>query len=364
MNARLLLVCACVLTLACAWIVIPPPTLPAVVAADLAIEWSPWLFAAGLLLLLLLARARAPNRTRAAALVLACADIVISALPVLFIPSDRRQAIFGPGAHARSFQVYENPLTVAFEGRRLRLLEFFPLGAPACRPIVFALYGGAWQRGSPDKDANLNRALAARGYDVFALDYRHAPAFAFPAALHDVTEEMRIVRSIVTRDAKCTPRVALIGHSSGGELALLAAYAPGSKVDAVVSYSGPLDLARAYASPPHPDPIDARSVMQAYIGSPPESAPQAYRAASPRSFVRPGLPPTLLIYGGRDHIVQIEHARDFRDASKATGDDVSLVELPWAEHAFEEVPAGLHGRVALAAVEAFFGRTLPLTKSP
>ena len=36
-------------------------------------------------------------------------------------------------------------------------------------PAIVSIYGGAWQRGSPDSDENFNRYIAAQGYVVWAI---------------------------------------------------------------------------------------------------------------------------------------------------------------------------------------------------
>ncbi|MDQ6926863.1 MAG: alpha/beta hydrolase, partial [Candidatus Eremiobacteraeota bacterium] len=85
-----------------------------------------------------------------------------------------------------------------------------------------------------------------------------------------------------------------------------------------------------------------------------------YRAASPLAHVRPGLPPPLLIYGGRDHLVEARFGRALDRALIAAGDPVAYVELPWAEHGFDAVPGGVGERVATAVTEQFLRRvTIP-----
>jgi acetyl esterase/lipase len=225
-------------------------------------------------------------------------------------------------------------------------------------PIVFAVYGGAWQHGSPDTDASLDRALASLGYAVFALDYRHAPEHRFPAALTDVRREVSFILAHAA-DYRADPqRAAIIGHSSGGEMAELCTFEPQSRFRALISYSGAVDLTQGYEVTPNPDPIDVRSIIVAYMGDRPVDSPQRYRDASPIDHVRAGLPPTLLIYGNRDHVVDFRSALRLRDALRAHGDDVTLLTLPWTEHGFEDVPWGLHAPVALAAVQAFLQRTI------
>lgn len=74
--------------------------------------------------------------------------------------------------------------------------------------------------------------------------------------------------------------------------------------------------------------------------------------------MRPGLPATLLLQGGRDHVVKPAFARELRDRLQASGDDVTLLELPWSEHAFDAVWGGMGNQIALRAVEQFAARVV------
>ena len=344
------------LTLLCMWIVVPPFAIPALIAAIVAIEWSPYLFALNGLVLLLALRAR--TRRGWAAAGLTALNLVLCAIPaVTLLAVERGDRAFAGASPHRPGPVVEGNLRVEFAGFSPTIREYLPPKPNECPPVVFALYGGAWQRGSAGNDASLNRALAGRGYEVFALEYRHAPAYRFPAALQDIEREIDWVMQRPARRNCAAPRAALLGHSSGGELALVAAYTR-PKIQAVVSYSGPIDLEQAYRFPPQPDPLDVRAILRAYLGASPASARDAYRAASPLMHVRAHLPPTLLIYAGRDHIVDIRAALALRAALQAHGDEVTFLRLPWAEHGFEAVPFGLHARYAFDAVDGFLRRAL------
>lgn len=262
-----------------------------------------------------------------------------------------------PAANIVSGKVIESAIPFALGDDQTAILAYLPAEGTK-NPIVFTIYGGSWQRGTPAKDASLDRALAAGGYAVFALDYRHAPKFRFPIALNDVRAEVSSILNNARAYRADRTRVAILGHSSGGELAELSAFAPHAPFRALISYSGAIDLRKGYEVLPRPDPIDVRSIIVAYMGVAPVENPAGYRAASPIYHVRRGLPPTLLLYADRDHVVDFGFAKTFRDALRADGNDVTFVEIPWAEHGYEEVPFGLHAPIALRAVEEFLQRTL------
>ena len=221
-------------------------------------------------------------------------------------------------------------------------------------PVIVQIYGGAWQRGEPGDRANFASLLASRGWVVFAIDYRHAPAFQWPAALDDVHAALAWIREHAIQYDADTTRMVLMGRSAGAHLAMLAAYKePRAAVRGVVSYYGPADLPDAYFHPPRPDPLDIRDVDVKFIGGSPEQKPREYADASPVSYADRAQPPTLLIQGARDNIVEARYARALRERLAAGGTNVAYLEIPWAGHAFDAVFNGTSSQLALYHTERF-----------
>ncbi|MEN9230952.1 MAG: alpha/beta hydrolase [Thermostichus sp. DG02_5_bins_236] len=169
-------------------------------------------------------------------------------------------------------------------------------------------------------------------------------------------------------------RMAVMGRSAGGQLALLLAYPAlhdpeghGSRPTpfrAVIVLYGPVDLAAGYADPPRPDPINTRAVLEAFLGGSPATRLELYRQASPIHQVRPHLPPTLLIYGGRDHVVQPKYGQLLATQLCQAGNAVAWIRIPWADHAFDAVFRGLSSQLALYASEHFLAATLKAGQDP
>ena len=65
-------------------------------------------------------------------------------------------------------------------------LLYKPASQRAPLPVLIDLYSGAWRAGEPKDDETFSRYMAGRGYAVFAIDYRHAPAARYPAQIDDV----------------------------------------------------------------------------------------------------------------------------------------------------------------------------------
>ena len=226
-------------------------------------------------------------------------------------------------------------------------------------PAIVSIYGGAWQRGSPDSDDTFNRYIAAQGYVVWAISYRHAPAYKFPAQIEDIRSALTFIQNNATENETDLDRVAFIGRSAGAQLAMLAAYkyAP-FPVRSLVNYYGPVNLTAGYNDVPTPDPIESRATLRAFLGGTPTEFPDRYYQASPLNTIKPGLPASLLIYGGKDHIIQSKYGRYLDTSLRSHGNRSAFIEIPWADHAFDAVFSGVSNQLALYYTERFLAWTL------
>lgn len=353
MGVVVLLAFVVVLSAVALCVVLPPWTSALLIAAVLAIEWSPFLFVVNLLTLAIaMLTLRHAKRWLAAGLLVI--NLGLTALPVVLLLRNASSlpAIDMKVAPKQQRAVRERDISLRLRRSTMAIRAYLP-ETGGRHAMIFAIYGGAWRHGSAANDAALNRRLAELGYAVFALDYRHSPRYRFPAALRDIRDEMRLLVSDAARYDADPNRLALIGHSSGGELALLAGLGGGDRMKAVVSYSGPIDLTGSYERPPQPDPLRVRAILREFVGGPPADAARRYDAASPLHNVGMRPPPVLLIYGGRDHVVEVGQADELRRTLQSRHAAVTTLFLPWAEHGFEAVPLGLHARIAWSVLVDF-----------
>jgi acetyl esterase/lipase len=361
------------IALVAVWIVVPAPRMFVLPLGVVAPEVSPILLVAALVTLALTFLAPSSGLTTLARL-LAVLAVVACARPLLQARSalrefDRAFAALPAGPPVRIRDVFmgldtgEARVTRGIEfarpdGQALTMDVYRPR-AGGRHPVLVQIYGGAWQRGQPGDDAAAATYLASRGWVVFGIDYRHAPRWQWPAQRDDVRAAMTWIRANGQRYDADTNRIALLGRSAGAQLALIAAFEDGAPhVDAVVGLYGPTDLAEGWRVPPRPDPLGVRGVLEAYLGGTPQRLAEAYRAASPVHLVSNTAPPTLLIYGARDHIVEARFGRALHERLRAAGATSILLELPWSEHAFDAVPFGLGGQISLRYAERFLSAIL------
>lgn len=379
-----------------AWIVVPAPTLALLPLGVATPELSPWLIGFNAIACLLTLVGIQRKWLQRLALGLGLVGLGLSTIPLLQLPlavqqaNAQLQANLGP-SYEQVSQQRDRQAGQSSNGGRSQpfVLQQVFTGIPASSvrydsnipfakpdgvqlsmdiyrppqvgryPALVVIYGGAWRAGTPAANAAFNRYMAAQGYTVFAIDYRHAPRYRFPAQLEDVRTALAFVRAHAVEYEADGDRIALLGRSAGGHLAMLAAYQPDAPpVQAVVSYYGPFNLTAGYADPPEPDPIDVRAVLRAFLGGTPAEKPDLYRAASPASYVTRSLPPTLLIHGRRDHIVELKFAQGMYQRLQSVKSPAALLEIPWAEHSFDEVFQGLGSQLSLYYLERFLAWAL------
>ncbi|HEY8808208.1 MAG TPA: prolyl oligopeptidase family serine peptidase, partial [Candidatus Limnocylindria bacterium] len=126
----------------------------------------------------------------------------------------------------------------------------------------------------------------------------------------------------------------------------------------VISLYGPTDLATGYRMPAIPDLIGGSEAIAGFMGGSPDAVPARYAQATPQALLDRPVPPTLLIHGQADQIVQPHHSESLAAALRAAGDTVALIELPWAGHGFDGVSWGIGGQLALDAMLRFLALVL------
>jgi acetyl esterase/lipase len=220
-------------------------------------------------------------------------------------------------------------------------------------PGLIVVHGGTWQSSSTSEFVALNAYLAGRDCVVAAINYRAAPK-PFPDGRDDVLAAMAYLKVYGPQFGLDPTRIALLGRSAGGQLALLAAYTAGDPaIRGVISVYGPTDLQFGYEHPAPSGLFDTRSALDAYLGGSPASAADNYFAASPINFVTATSPPTLLIHGMRDAIVSPDESVRLEERLQKAGVKHMFVRLPWATHGCDKSFGGPCGQIATYAVERF-----------
>lgn len=218
---------------------------------------------------------------------------------------------------------FEQHLDIPFaDGLLLDLVR--PAGGERL-PAVIWLHGGAWRMQDRRARPDLRDCFASAGYVSVSIDYRLAPRATHPAQLLDVRAGLRYLRDHADDYGIDADRIGLWGSSAGGHLAALAGLTghieqyvrgePGgdTSVQAVVDGYGPADLAGLNA-----DSVPGQPEAD-LLGGALQSLPEAAGDASPARRAHSGAPPTCILHGADDELVDPAHSDRLFQALRAVG---------------------------------------------
>ena len=214
------------------------------------------------------------------------------------------------------------------------------------RPVVLVIHGGGWTGGDkggsdkPGSGADITPLFAALDNSPFlwcSMNYRLAPAHRWPACLEDVKTAVGWLKAHASEYGGDPSRIALLGHSAGGHLALLAGELPdqGGEVQAVVGIAPVSD---------HEQDLGQRGglspSLQSLLGLPKEVTPTALarlHEISPVNYTRAGLPPFLLVHGDGDKTVPFIQSVHFGEKLSAAGVTCDLMTIRGAGHRLSDL---------------------------
>ena len=239
--------------------------------------------------------------------------------------------------------------------------DVFTPAAPNGVGILNMVSGGWISRWTPPDEARPRyAALLSRGFTVFAVRHGSSPRFTVPEAYADVRRAVRFVRLHADTYGIDPDRLGVYGGSAGGHLSLLLGLAsddgdPGgedevvrvsSRVAAVVAYYPPVDLrARVKPSERFPATIPDSSLFFASGVVEPAAVDRFVAldfddvlsaSVSPILHVSSDDPPTLLVHGDADPLVDINNSELMHEALARKGVKTDLVVIAGAGHGFRE----------------------------
>jgi acetyl esterase/lipase len=247
-------------------------------------------------------------------------------------------------------------------GQECGLDIFHPSYLHARIPAVIVINGESWQPGGGEFMA-LDWYLAARDYLVASV----APVTGGSqlGVGCDVISTIQYLKANYEALGLDPNRLAVVGRSFAGHLALLAAYtAHDPAIRGAVSLYAPTDLRAWYTSTSQPQVLDTRALLRQYLKGDIKSAGAAYDAASPINFVGPASPATLLVHGMQDRVVPPDQSERLATRLSEQGVRNLFIRLPWAVHGCDKSFAGPCGQITTYAVERFLNGVMVETVPP
>jgi len=233
-------------------------------------------------------------------------------------------------------------------GRELRLDLYRPeSGEVPARTAVVLVHGGGWILGERGMMAPLASRFAAQGFLAATVEYRLVREAPWPAQLEDVVAAVKLIRENAQSLGIDAGRIVLAGASAGGHLALLAAAQMG-EVGAVISLFSASELTV--------DPQPAKGQFGAAMLLGADATPDAVRAASPLYQVTADFPPTFLLHGGSDWMIDPAASINLYRKLADLGVTAELHIVANGLHEFVEEP-GMTGPM-VSAIALFLDRVL------
>ncbi len=190
-------------------------------------------------------------------------------------------------------------------------------------PVVVLLHGGFWRScWQLDLMDALSIDLADRGVATWNVEYRRPDRHGWAATEEDVRRAVQHLDALADRWPLDVDRVAIVGHSAGGSMAVqVAAQGIGRRpiVRLVVQLAGLVDLVGT-----HRRDIGNGAVEQA-LGGTPGDLPQVYARASPLEAIPSGVRQVVVV-GRSDSPDLREMSRRYVRAARSADDDVELIE--------------------------------------
>ena len=265
-------------------------------------------------------------------------------------------------------------------------------------PVVFFIHGGALIMGSRKwLDPRQRDLYLGDGFAVVSIDYRLAPETKLGKIVSDLDDALAWVRGEGGRALGLDPsRIAVVGHSAGGYLALLAGARARPRPQSVVAFYGYGDITGEWYAQPDSFYLQQPLVAEAdalsgvsgeavaneigldgsaryrfYLycrqqglwpslvaGRDPLREPGAFTPFCPLQLVDRAYPPTLLLHGDHDTDVPYEQSVLMAAALRAAGVSHELITIEGGGHGFDQQMDAPDVAAAFDRVRAFLKRSL------
>ena len=212
------------------------------------------------------------------------------------------------------------------------------------RPLIVFIQGSGWTHPRPHMELPQLSMFARRGFVVASVIHRNAvEGHPFPAYLEDVKTAVRFLRAHADEYGIDENRVCAWGTSSGGNAALLLGLTPNDEryetreyadfsdeICAVVDFFGPTEI-RELTRYPLEDPM-WKEIFNGLAGK--NDHEEVMRGMSPLYEVKNGVPcpPMLIVHGDADQLVPFRQSERMAERLSETGNEVTLVRVPGADH--------------------------------
>lgn len=228
-------------------------------------------------------------------------------------------------------------------GKSLQIDMYKPRNLTEKVPLLVFIHGGGWKGGDRADYKVYLIPFAKKGYITATVSYRFINDGPYPACVEDIEHAVQWFYSNSEKYGYDPDRIALIGGSAGGHLALLGAYGWRNSnekndtalnnnetihhIKAVVDFYGPADLTTEYAR--------NHSTVTNFIKKTYDEAPELFLEASPVHYLDKNDPPTLIFQGTSDELVPVSQSDNLKKQLDSLGVPAVYYRLPLWPHTMD-----------------------------
>lgn len=207
------------------------------------------------------------------------------------------------------------------------------------RMALVHFHGGGFAGGSKESIASKLVPITSRGYVSIAAQYRLSGAAKWPAQIEDAKAHIRWVRANASSLGIDPKRIAIVGYSAGGHIALFTASQADTELAACIAFYPQTDVTK---------------VVQSLM--PPGSDDAAIRNASPIAHIKEGYPPTVIFHGLSDVNIAPENSERLLQVLRAANVASELHTFTGVPHEFDMYPE--FAEACAAQTDFFLERTV------
>jgi acetyl esterase/lipase len=274
-------------------------------------------------------------------------------------------------------KVSEVPFRRTAAGRQLMARVYQPQGAGPF-PALLDLHGGAWNRKDRRAEEPMDRAIAASGVLVVAIDMTLAPEAPYPASVQDAHYGVRWLKWKAAGWKGDPGTLGVFGSSSGGHVAELIGMRPrDARYGAIPLPEAPnLDATPSYVATRSPisntfaryqNAVNRKRENMMKNNTTYFKPFETIHEANPQEILerreKVNLPPLLVMQGALDDNVLPEDQKKFAETYRAAGGDVRFELFEGCEHEWVAKPGPQTDR-AHEMVKAFIARQLAAARRP
>jgi len=266
--------------------------------------------------------------------------------------------------------IYDVKYATGYPGEEYLVLDIHMPDAARDLPVLVYIHGGGWTEGDKSQMDVWAKRMSRHGYVVFNVNYRLAPQYPFPAAVNDCLGAIAWIKEHASEYGGNANRLGVTGGSAGGHLTAMVATATDSAFWKPTGHENVYLMGAVKVQVPffgvydfhENDAIHWLGIHKKFLGGDEKDAPEIYKLASPITYARKDVPPTLLICGKLDPLYHQSNL--YYQALKDAGAPVEYETYTFQTHGFDSYFWLKASQDAFDKMMRFFNRHLkPVEKA-